>query len=164
MHRIRYGTEYKSSSGINYGHRRHLTEHLTPLTPEQMEEYLLITQEGKSAHDVIRMFHEWLLASTHPEPLEDAEASKRNDYSEHEQTYDPTTFHPCTIDPRTILQMPFTGKKRTTVAKRSMQSNAVRARVIATKIVLKDPKKGLNCHLRELYKLHCWKTHCLACL
>ena len=33
-------------------------ECLTPLTPGQMEEHMLIIEEGTSAHDVIQNFHD----------------------------------------------------------------------------------------------------------
>ena len=35
-----------------------IKEYLTPLTPEQVEEYLLIIIEGKRTYDVICIFHE----------------------------------------------------------------------------------------------------------
>ena len=35
--------------------------------PEQMEEHVLIIEEGKSAHDIMRAFHDWLFASIHTE-------------------------------------------------------------------------------------------------
>ena len=76
-----------------------------------MEEHVLIVQEGKIDDDVMRTFYEWLFASTHPDPPEDAEANERNYYSNYVQNYDPTMCHPCTIDPRTMLQIPSTEKK-----------------------------------------------------
>ena len=91
--------------------KHQIKEHITPLTPEQVEEHLLIIQEGKRAHDVICMFHEWLFTSIHPEPPEDAEANERNNFSQYMQTCNPTICHPCAIDPRTMFQMSSTERK-----------------------------------------------------
>ena len=76
---------------------------------------MLIIEEVKSVHDVMRVFHDWLFASIHPEPPEDVEANERNGYYNYIQTYDPTRCHLCAVDPRTILQMPSTEKNEPTL-------------------------------------------------
>ena len=108
-------------------------EYLTPFTPEQIEEHVLIIQEDKSSHDFIRKFHEWLFTSTHPEPLEDAEANKRNNYLENMQTYDPTTCYRAS----NVFY-----RKKNNYCK---TVNAVKRHTCidyCEKIVLKEPKKG----------------------
>ena len=47
----------------------------------------------------------------HPEPQEDADSNKRNNYSNFIQTSNHNVCHPCAVDPRQVLQMSPTAKK-----------------------------------------------------
>ena len=65
----------------NLLNKQQVKEHLTTLIQEQMEEHVMTVEEGKSFHDIMRAFHDWMFASIHPEPPEDAEANEKSNYS-----------------------------------------------------------------------------------
>ena len=48
-----------------------MKERLTPLTPVEMEERVLIIKEDERARNVIKKSHDWLIDSNCPEPPED---------------------------------------------------------------------------------------------